>query len=79
MRTASSPTETLDAALEVTDPEASTEGSVQLQSEHARLLAAIRRLPLGRREVVLLTLEGLPQREIAQVLAASPKPTSPCA
>ena len=62
------PTETLDAALEVTDPEASTEGSVQLQSEHARLLAAVRRLPLGRREVVLLTLEGLPQREIAQVL-----------
>lgn len=59
---------TLDEALEVPDPEASTERSAHLQSEHERLLAAVRRLPLGRREVVLLTLEGLPQREIAEVL-----------
>ena len=58
----------LDEALEVPDPHASAERSAHLHCEHERLLAAVRRLPLGRREVVLLTLEGLPQREIAQVL-----------
>lgn len=62
------PAAQLDEALDVSDPHPSTEQSVQLLSEHARLLAAVRRLPLTRREVVLLTLEGLPQREIAQVL-----------
>jgi RNA polymerase sigma-70 factor (ECF subfamily) len=62
------PAATLDEALDVSDLRASTEQSVHLHSEHQRLLAAVRRLSLNWREVVLLTLEGLPQREIAQVL-----------
>jgi len=62
------PAATLDEALDVSDPRASTEQSVHLLSERDRLLAAVRRLSLNWREVVLLTLEGLPQREIAQVL-----------
>jgi len=62
------PAAELDEALDVSDPHPSTEQSAYLLSEHARLLAAVRRLPITRREVVLLTLEGLPQREIAQVL-----------
>jgi RNA polymerase sigma-70 factor (ECF subfamily) len=62
------PAATLDEAFDVSDPRASTEQSVHLLAEQERLLAAVRQLSLTRREVVLLTLEGLPQREIAQVL-----------
>lgn len=58
----------LEEALDVLDPGISVEERVQAASERARLLAALRRLTPVQREVVLLTLEGLPQREIAQVL-----------
>jgi RNA polymerase sigma-70 factor (ECF subfamily) len=52
----------------VPDPHAATERDAQAREERERLLAAIRNLPPLHREVVLLTLEGLPQREIAEVL-----------
>lgn len=37
----------------------------------SRLLAAVRALPLGHRQVVTLLLEGLSQREIAEVLGTT--------
>jgi RNA polymerase sigma factor (sigma-70 family) len=38
-----------------------------LEDQHARLLAAIRDLPVEYRQVVTLALEGLTYAEIAQV------------
>jgi RNA polymerase sigma-70 factor (ECF subfamily) len=62
------PATDLEEALDVPDPQAATERDVQASDERARLLAAVRQLPPLQREVVLLTLEGLPQRDIAEVL-----------
>jgi RNA polymerase sigma-70 factor (ECF subfamily) len=58
----------LDEALDVPDPHAATERDAQAREECERLLTAVRSLPPLHREVALLTLEGLPQREIAEVL-----------
>lgn len=49
------------------DPEAAT----LAVDRRRRLRAAVRSLPLGPRQVLTLTLEGLPQREIAEVLGIS--------
>lgn len=48
--------------------EPSPEQSVLAQQDAERLAQELRRLPLGMRQVVSLTLEGLSQREIAEVL-----------
>jgi RNA polymerase sigma-70 factor (ECF subfamily) len=61
----------LDEALDVLDPGASLEDHLQADDDRARLLDALRRLSPVQREVVLLTLEGLPQRDIAQVLGVT--------
>jgi RNA polymerase sigma-70 factor (ECF subfamily) len=62
------PAADLDEALDVPDPHAVTERNAQAREERERLLSAVRSLSPLHREVVLLTLEGLPQREIAEVL-----------
>ena len=42
------------------------------RERHARLLTALRRLPLIQRETVTLCLEGLSHGEIADVLGTTP-------
>ena len=58
----------VDPIGEVADPAASAERRTIRRQEEARLLAAIRGLPVGLRQVLTLTLEELPQREIADML-----------
>jgi RNA polymerase sigma-70 factor (ECF subfamily) len=58
----------IEAAHDLPDTAPSTEQVTQRAADRERLLAAVQRLPLVQREVVLLVLEGLPQREVAEVL-----------
>jgi RNA polymerase sigma-70 factor (ECF subfamily) len=51
-------------------PAPGPEREAQARQEVERLAAAIRGLPLGARQVLALTLEGLSQREIGEVLGA---------
>lgn len=48
--------------------EPSPEQAAVAQQDVERMAAELRRLPLGMRQVLSLTLEGLSQREIAEVL-----------
>lgn len=53
---------------DITDSAPCPEHRAMQREEGARLLAAIRGLPVGLRQVLTLTLEELSQREIAEVL-----------
>jgi RNA polymerase sigma-70 factor (ECF subfamily) len=57
-------------------PDASPEACAIARERRARLLAAVQSLPLGTRQVVILTLEGLGAAEIAAVLGTSPNAVS---
>ena len=50
------------------DPEASPLRHAETQQRREDLVAAVRRLPLGQRQVVVLALEGFSQNEIGQAL-----------
>jgi RNA polymerase sigma-70 factor (ECF subfamily) len=50
------------------DPQPTVEAQLAHEQQRERLLNAVRALPLGYRQVVTLMLEGLPYRDIAQVL-----------
>ena len=50
------------------DDTADPESSAQAHQRRARLVAAVRRLPVGQRQVVVLSLEGFSQRDIAESL-----------
>jgi RNA polymerase sigma-70 factor (ECF subfamily) len=54
--------------FEVEDPAPSAEHQLSEEQQGERLFEAVRRLPLIHRQVVMLTLEGLSYRDIAQVL-----------
>jgi RNA polymerase sigma factor (sigma-70 family) len=54
--------------LDVEDPAPSAEHQLSEEQQGERLFDAVRRLPLIHRQVVMLTLEGLSYRDIAQVL-----------
>ena len=56
---------------DLADHAASPEHEVIAQDERARLLAAVRSLPLSYRQAVMLTLEGLSGEEVAAVLGIS--------
>ena len=58
----------LDQIEEVADPTASPERSAMQRENEARLVAATRKLPVGLRQVLTLSLEELAHREIADVL-----------
>jgi len=51
------------------DPDADPLQQAARAQQHDDLLQAVRQLPLGLRQVVLLALEGFSQREIGQALA----------
>ena len=63
-RTTGPPLEEAEHATSAPDPE--REFSARQQVE--RLTEAVRELPLGMRQVLVLALEGLSQREISEVL-----------
>jgi RNA polymerase sigma-70 factor, ECF subfamily len=55
-------------SLEVEDPSPSAEARLSREQQSERLLQGIRGLPLIYRQVITLTLEGLPYKDIAQIL-----------
>jgi RNA polymerase sigma factor (sigma-70 family) len=66
----------LPDSAELTSDLAASEPGPEAQAiaidEQARLVAALRALPIGLREPALLALEGLTQHEIASVLGVTP-------
>jgi RNA polymerase sigma-70 factor (ECF subfamily) len=58
----------LEAARELPHPAPPADVVLDAGQRHTLLVTALRQLPLIQREVVMLSLEGLPHREIAQVL-----------
>jgi RNA polymerase sigma-70 factor (ECF subfamily) len=57
--------------IEVCDPAPDPESGLSRQQESARLRQAVHRLPVAYRQVVVLVLEGLEYREVAEVLGIS--------
>lgn len=69
LRRAAFTTVDVDQAPEPTDVRADVEGQVLATIGHEAIMAAIRRLPARSREVVVLAfVDGLPYRDIAEVL-----------
>jgi len=58
-----------DAPVAATDPD--PEHSLSQQQRRERLQAAVQALPLGLRQVVVLTLEGLSNAEAAEIIGIS--------
>jgi RNA polymerase sigma-70 factor (ECF subfamily) len=67
-RARGSVTADLDEAEEMADPRLDPESELHEGERRDRLRDAVRRLPLTARQVVVLSLEGLSQREIGDVL-----------
>lgn len=63
--------EALDEQHPIPDPASDPESAAGQHQRRERLQAAVRRLPLGLRQVVVLTLEGLSNREAGEVLGLS--------
>ena len=57
---------------EVADGQPGPEARLATDEDRARLLGAIRRLPLAHRQVVVLALEGMSHDEISAVTGLSP-------
>jgi RNA polymerase sigma factor (sigma-70 family) len=55
----------------IIDPKSDPESSAIQNAMHARIAQAIRSLPIAYRQVVTMSLEGLPHAEIALVLGIS--------
>ena len=60
-----------EAEIDVQDPSANAEAALAEEQERQRLVAAIRDLPAIHREVLVLALEGMGYREIADVVGIS--------
>jgi RNA polymerase sigma factor (sigma-70 family) len=60
-----------DEEIAVEDPRPSAEHQLSQEQQTERLARAVRQLPLIYRQVIIMTLEGLTYREIAQVLGIS--------
>jgi RNA polymerase sigma-70 factor (ECF subfamily) len=61
-------TDTLDDDSPVAAPGPDPEHSMSARQRHERLQAAVQSLPLGLRQVVVLTLEGLSHAEVADIV-----------
>lgn len=57
--------------FDVADPAPSVESQLSRDQQGRRLLEAIRQLPIIYHQVITLALEGLPYKEIAEVLGIS--------
>ena len=64
-------TDPLDDEDPIVTTEADPEQAASHSQRRAALVAAVRSLPLGLRQVILLLLEGLSHREIGEVLGIS--------
>lgn len=71
-RSAASPLDEADHASPAPGPDR----QAQARQEVEQLATAVRELPLGARQVLVLTLEGLSQRDIGQVLGIEDKVVS---
>jgi len=60
--------EPLEDDAPIAAPGPDPEHSLSQQQRHERLRAAVQDLPLGLRQVVVLTLEGLSNAEVAEVI-----------
>ncbi len=61
----------LSEAGPLADPAADPEAEMSRRQRHARLEAALHRLPIAMRQILTLALEGLAHRDIADVLGIS--------
>lgn len=61
-------TDLLDEEASIQAPGPDPEHSLSQQQRHERLRAAVQSLPIGLRQVVVLTLEGLTNAEVADVV-----------
>jgi RNA polymerase sigma-70 factor (ECF subfamily) len=61
----------LDEEADVPDSRATPESQASAGELRDRLLAAIRKLPVGHRQVMVLLLEGMSHGEIGEVLGIS--------
>ena len=61
----------LELSEAITSPGDSPETQAITLDHHSKLLSAVRQLPLAYRQTVMLTLEGLKPREIAEILGIS--------
>jgi len=60
-----------DDELELEDARPDPERALSAQQEGARLVEAIRQLPIGYAQVITLTLEGMSYAEVAEILGIS--------
>jgi RNA polymerase sigma-70 factor (ECF subfamily) len=59
--------DTLDEDAPLASPGPDPEHSLSMQQRHDRLRAAVQALPIGLRQVVVLTLEGLSNADVAEI------------
>ena len=64
-------TDVLDEQAPIPAPGPDPEHSLSQQQRHERLQAAVQSLPIGLRQVVVLTLEGLSNAEVADIIGIS--------
>ena len=60
-----------DPVVDLPDAMPTPEQALSAEQQGQRLFEAVQQLPLGHRQVVTLTLEGMSYREIAEVLGIS--------
>jgi RNA polymerase sigma factor (sigma-70 family) len=61
----------LELSEQITAPGESPETHAIMLDHYSRLISAVRQLPLSYRQTVMLTLEGLKPKEVAEILGIS--------
>jgi RNA polymerase sigma factor (sigma-70 family) len=68
--------EPIDSALHLVDPGQTPEARLTRLEQRERLVAALQSLPLPMRQILSLSLEGLPRAEIAAILGITENNTN---